>query len=476
MLLPRDAQELDPRYVGDAYGLKISRLIFASLVTIDPHTLEPIPDLAERIEATSPTSYRVTLRHGLRFDDGSALDASGVAATFRSVVDPPMASRYAPTFARLARVVALDTHTVSFELDGPHASFITDLELPVLRAEDAHVRIARPGDPAPIGAGPYRLSERADGRLLLEANPHWHGGKPRFPRVRMIVVTDDNTRALRLLAGAADLALNSVPPLLLPLFDKRDDFDLDSARGIGTTYIGVNTEAPLLRDVRVRRAIAHGIDRQLLIDRKLGGRAALATSFVPVGHWAHDPSATSYAYDPALARALLDEAGLSTRGHEPRARLSLRCGNDRFRYSLARAIAAMLREIGLEIDVRIAETASMLTDLDRGQFELTLLQMPELTEPHVLSWFFGRERIPGPGREGANRWRFSNLAFDAALEQGRVATTRSGRVASYREAQRLLATELPVIPLWHEDVVAIRSRRARGFATPRNGRFSTLAR
>jgi peptide/nickel transport system substrate-binding protein len=198
VLLPRDAQELDPRFVSDIYGHRLSRLIFASLMRIDPMTLEAVPDLAESVDVVSDTEYRVTLRPGLQFSDGSPLDSADVVSTFRSVVDPALHARYAPTYARIADVQALDATHVMFRLDGPHATFLTDLELPILRAEDAHRRIALAADPAPIGAGPYLLAKRQPGLIELVPNPRWYGGTPHVPDVRMLVVRDDNTRALRL--------------------------------------------------------------------------------------------------------------------------------------------------------------------------------------------------------------------------------------------------------------------------------------
>ncbi|HEX7478044.1 MAG TPA: ABC transporter substrate-binding protein [Polyangiales bacterium] len=477
VLLPRDVQELDPRFVSDAYGHKLSRLIFASLVGIDPQTLEAEPELAERIERVSDTEYRVTLRAGLRFSDGSALLADDVVATFASVVDPKLATRYASEYSRLTKVEALDDLTIRFVLSGPHATFLTDLELPIVRSQDAaHHIAALSGEPL-IGAGPYTLGERSHGRYELRANPYWLHGKPIFPQLRMLVVRDDNTRALRLLAGAADLALNAVPAGLLPLFVGRAGFEVRSAPGIGTTYLGVNTRAGPLRDVRVRRALAHAIDRQALVDAKLGGRAQLARTFVPPGHWAFDPQAAVYEFSPARARQLLEEAGFPTQPRDGvRLRLSLRCGSDRFRYSIARAIAAMLADVGIAIELRPSETATLISELDRGQFELTMLQVPEVIEPHVLSWFFGSSYIPGPGHEGANRWRYSNPVLDAAFERGRTTMDRAQRREAYAQVQRILASELPVIPLWHEDVVAVTSARARKFVAPRDGRFSTLAR
>lgn len=470
VLLPRDVQELDPRFTGDAYGLKVSRLLFASLVTIDPHTLEVREDLASDVQVVTAVHYRAILRPGLRFSDGSALDAHDVAATFRSVSDPRLGSRYAQTYARIERIEVEGPLAVSFHLGGPHATFLTDLELPIVRSEDAYRHMGKLGDSPPVGAGPYILDERRRGFMKLRANPHWTHGVPARPTVTLRVIRDDNTRALRLLAGAGDLVIDAVPPLLLPMFEESADFEVASAAGISTSYIGVNTTAGPLRDVRVRRALAMAIDRQTIIDAKLGSRARLARSWIPPGHWAESKSLAFIPHDPAGARALLAEAG-----YGDGVRLSLRCGSDRFRTSVARVLAAMWREVGIEVEVRPSEVATLIADLNRGRFELTTLQVPEVIEPHVLSWFFGGDRIPSADVEGANRWRLEDDALDAALERGRLSVVPAERKLAYEQVQAILFRQLPVIPLWHEDVVQVANHRAAAVVVPRNGRLGTLA-
>lgn len=478
VLLPRDVQELDPRLTGDAYGHKVSRLLFASLVTLNSETLAPELELAAGIDELDPITYRVRLREGLRFSDGSALDAEDVVATFAGVVDPELGSRYASTYRRIARMDIEDPLTVRFTLTGPHATFRTDLELPIVRAEDRARPLAQLGAALPAGSGPYVLEARREGRLRLGPNPHWHGGHAARPSIELLVVRDDNTRALRLLAGAGDVAINAVPPLLVPLFERERAFSVQSAPGAGMTYLGLNLEAPPLRDPRVRAALAHAIDRRALIAAKLGGRAQLASGFLPPGHWAESPF-PGRDYDPARARALLDAAGMrprpdGTRG--TRLRLTLRCGSDRARVSLARAIAAQLGAAGVAVEVRPSETATLLAALNRGQFEAALLQVPEVVEPHLLSWFFGSDHIPERGIEGANRWRLRSPALDAALEAGRLTTDRAARIAAYRTAHRVLHDELPVIPLWHEDVVVIAAARAGALDVSRLARFDPLSR
>jgi peptide/nickel transport system substrate-binding protein len=467
VILPREPDQLDPRFVGDAQGLKLTRLIHASLVRMDSETLLPVPDLAQSIEELSPTRYLVRLREGVRFSDGSTLDADDVVATFLALKDPKVQSRYLATYRRVARVEKLDSELVSFELREPHATFLTDLEVPVLRAEDAFL----PSDPEhpPIGAGPYELVSRTRSSVELHVNPYHSLAHSSPPHLRFMIMRDDNTRALRLLAGAGDLALNAVPPLLVPLFSHRADFQVRSAPGIGTTYLGVNLTHPVLRDVRVRRALAHALDRESLVRFKLNGRARTASGFVPPGHWAFSDDVAHYPFDRDEARRLLAEAGLAHK-----LSLTLRTGSDRFMVSMARALAAMLEDVGVSVEVRPSETATLLADLNRGRFEITLLTLPEVFEPHVLSWFFASDRIPEKGREGGNRFRYRSPELDRALELGRAHTDRPTRVAAYHEVQRIMARDLPAIPLWHEDVVAITSRRLADYRVPRDGRFGTL--
>ncbi len=473
VILPREPEQLDPRFVGDAYGLKLTRLLHASLVRLHPLTLEPIPDLAESVQMEGPTRYRVTLREGLAFADGSALDATDVIATFRGLVDARVKSRFMSTYARIRKLEAVSPRAVVFELDAPHATFLTDLEIPILRAEDALVP-ATPGR-LPVGAGPYRLHARQTGAIWLRENAHYHARPVIHPALQLLIIHDDNTRALRMLAGAGDLALNTIPHLLLPLFE-RPGFQIRSQPGVGTTYIGMNLDQRALHDLRVRQAIAYALDRDRLIAYKLFGRATLATSWIAPNHWAYAADTPRYDYDPRRACALLDEAGFAPGADGFRLALTLRTSSDRAVISLARALASMLRDVGIDLDVRPSEAATLLADLARGRFELTLMQIPEVIDPHTLSWFFASDRIPEPGkREGANRWRLRSPELDQALETGRAYPERAQRVEAYRQVQHLLARELPVIPLWHEDVVAVTSARLADFIVPRDGRFNTLA-
>ena len=283
VLLPSAPIEVDPRFVLDAQGLRVSRLIFSGLVSIDPYSLDVLPELAERIDVDpSGTRYTATLRAGLTFADGSALDAEDVRSTFESIRDPALGSRFAETYGRIERIETPDPLTIIFVIDGPHAPFMTDLELPIVRAEDrtTHLHLEA------VGSGPYALIAATERAMTLDGrSDYWRPVS--HPRLRLLVVRDESTRALRMLSGSADVAPFAIAPLLVPSFEEDARFEVVSAPGPGTAYLAFQTEAGPISSVLVRRALGHAIDRIALMRSKFGERAELACGFIPTAHWAH---------------------------------------------------------------------------------------------------------------------------------------------------------------------------------------------
>lgn len=470
VLIPGEPLEIDPRHVVDAQGLRVSRLIFSGLVAIDPMTLEPTPALAERIETSDDAlTYAVTLRAGLTFSDGSALDSDDVRATYESIELPSVGSRFADNYARIAHIETPDATHVIFTLRAPHAPFLTDLEMPIVRAEDAasHLHL---GDATLAGSGPYVLATRTPRVIDLDGRAEFHAGLPARAHLRFVVIHDENTRALRMLGGAGDLALASIPPLLVPMFEHDPRFVVRTAEGTGTVYLGIETEHGVLSDVRVRRAIAMALDRTSIAEGKYEGLATVAESWIPDSHWASDPDARVPSFDPEGARALLRDAGIAEGTS-----LVLRCSSDRTRVSTSHAIAAMLASVGLDVEVRPSETGILLADLDAGRFDLALMALPELFEPHTMARFFDSHSIPGEGG-GANRWRFRSQELDAALERGVSTLDLEARRRAYADVQRVLVRELPMVPIVHERVTLVASARAGIDAAPRDGRYAFLAR
>jgi peptide/nickel transport system substrate-binding protein len=269
---------------------------------------------------------------------------------------------------------------------------------------------------------------------------------------------------MRLLAGRADVAPNAISPVLLPALEERG-LRVRSVPGANLTYLLMqNDRAPFDR-VEVRHAIARAIDRERLVRTLLAGRAVVANGPLPPGHWAADPELHADGFDQQAARAVL--AGLQP--------VTLTTSTDRARVGIARALAQMLGDAGLSVQVVSLDLGVLLGRLDRGDFEIASLQLPELTEPNVLRWFFHPRGVPGEGGEGRNRARWRSRAAGELLDQASESTDPQTRRDRYRRFARLLLAEQPVVPLWHEDQVAVVSERAGSFSPSAEGRWLGLA-
>ncbi len=374
MLVSSDPETLDPRYVVDSAGMRTTRLIHAGLVRLDPDTLAPEPYAAKAWRWLDPLTLRVELRDGVRFHSGAPLRAADVVATLRAIGSPQVASRHARVIEAIAGAETDGDHALVVHLAHAHGTLLTDLELPVLRADQA----ASP--PAPDGTldglGPYAVARVERGDVLLA--PADTGLLPRPAHaLELRTVHDENARALRLQAGRADIAVNLVSPTLLPALAAQPGLAVTSRPGANLTYLVVQEERPPLGDARVRRAVSMAIDRAMLCATLFDGRAHPAGGLVAPASWAHADMAP-LAFDPAAARALLAEVG-AVGMH-----LSLLTSTDRLRGDVARVIAQELADAGLEVEVVPLELGTMIARLNAGDFDLASLTIPEMTEPNVL--------------------------------------------------------------------------------------------
>lgn len=473
MLVQSEPAHLDPRFPTDALSATLARLVYGSLLDVDPDTLLFRPALAQSFAHTDPTHVRVTLKPGTQFHDGTPLRASDVAASFLGLMDPAVGSPARSVAAQtLTDVRAISETEIEFVLREPSGIIALALAQPIVRAADARrpELVADPGNErAFVGTGPLRVVSLARNAWEFE-RVHRARGKP--DRLRFLTVKDANTMALRLLHNRADIA--EIKPELFPIFVGRERFSVANARGVACVYLPMRNDHRRLADRDVRRAIAHAIDRPSLVRGKFGGFAAQSTGILPPWHWAYEPDVARYAFDPARARALLDRAWPA---HErAQEALVFRCSNQRFALTTAAAIVEMLNAVGLRAELRPSELAVLLADFRAGRFDLGLLQAPDVSEPHILWTLFASAARPSAAnpRAGLNRWRFSHAAFDDAVDRGKRAIERDQRRAHYAQAQRILAEELPVVPLWHPDVVFAGAPRVQGLRSRGDSRFDTL--
>lgn len=525
LAVPTAARTLDPRVAVDAASTRLWRLVFAGLTRVESDGSVAL-ELAESLTPVArdadgePTAWQARLRPGLRFHDGTPVEAEDVVCTWRSVADPRLGSPVAGEFARrVARVHAVDRRTVRFDLVAPLATFGSDLILGIV----PRGACSRPDlrMPSLVGAGPFAVvdAERLDAVTLRRVVP---AGAPaldgRAQTLMVRAIADESSRALAVLGGGADVALG-LSPLVLDAIAARDEARVVTAPGIAFSYLGWNLRAPPLDDVRVRRALQLGLDRAGLVRTLLGGRGRVAAGMFAAGHWAAPPEIVAEAADLERARAMMDDAGLRPDDVGVRLRLRLLVPASRQRRREAEAIARALRAIAVEVDVRSLEIGAMLAELRAGRFDAFLLGLPEPLEPDYLGWMFhGSNRpelrdppwpTPPPPSEVAtafacdavlarararawvelagsalglhhargagNRTGLDDPLLDCLLDVGRHSGDRDLRARAYQAAARVLADRVPIVPLWHEDQAALVHRRVGPVQPDADGRLARWA-
>lgn len=481
VVLIEDAiRDVDPRFAVTNYDTKVSRLVCPGLTTVDSANLDPKLALAEAIEEVEPLVWEARLRRDAVFADTSPVTADDVVFTFSTVLDGDFGSLYHRGFSeRFERVVAVDERRVRFHLRKPVATLWSDLDFGILARKGADTK-GRYGDGKPLCAGAYLVDQREAERLLLRRNPNYWGPAAEMPKVEIRTVRDQSARTMMLAGGSADLVQNAIRVDLVGEVGERSRLKVESGPGAILTYLMMNNEHPVLRDPRVRRAIAHAVDRKTIVAAKFEGRAKLATGMLPASHWAYSGDVDRYDYDPERAKRLLDEAGYPDPdgdGGKPRLSLTYKTSANQFRLALARIIAAQLGEVGIAIEVRSFEFGTFFTDVKQGNFELASMQTAAITEPDYLYSYFHSSRIPSKADPNAgNRWRYRSQALDDLVGRGREVMDRDQRRPLYEEAQAILARDLPIVPLWHEDVIVVSNIDVSGYVILPSARFAGLTR
>lgn len=435
---------LDPRYATDAASERVNRLVYRPLVEFDTNS-RSVPALAAW-RNSDPTHYRFTLgQAGRKFHDGSPLTAADVAATYQSLLvlkDSP----HSAEFANIASVEAVDADTVDFTLHQPDAQFPARL---IIGIQPARL-IAQNHDFAhhPVGSGPLsfvswdrtlKLSRDSDQRAIV-----------------LEEVRDPTVRVLKLLRGEADLLQGDLPPELVAFLTHRGGVKVEDAAGSNFSYLGFNLQDPLLKDLRVRRAVALSIDRDTIIHHVLVGGSRAATAILPPEHWAGNPALSPYPYDPEQARALLIKAGVKLP-----LRLVYKTSTDAQRVRLATIIQGQMRKAGIELEIRSLDWGTFFDDVKHGKFQLYGLTWVGIRTPEIYRLAFHSQSIPPAG---ANRGRLQDVELDSLIDQ-----------QDWPRVTARAHEQLPYVPLWYEGQFAAMNAGISGYVPAPDGNWDGLA-
>ena len=473
-LIESSPTNLDPRIGTDAQSEHIQELLFDGLVVRDA-SFRVAPGLAERWDQPDPLTLIFHLHPDVHFSDGRPLTSRDVLWTLKSMRDGTIITPKGASYASVASIEAPGAQTVVLHLKYPDNFLLTNLSSGAMGI--VPYGSGRDFWQHPVGSGPFRfVSQEIDKEVVIERNPlSWQqdSSQGNIQRVRFAVVPDPITRALELRKGSADLESNSLLPDMLPVLAAEKHLAVESVGGTQVQYIAFNTIDPILRDVRVRQAVACAIDIPLILKTLQDGRARSAVSLLPQTHWAWTGNVARYDYDPSRAASLLDQAGYRPGRDGTRLHLTMKTSTDEGTRLLAATLQQQLAQVGIALDIRSFESATYIQDLTRGSFQIYALRWIGGNEqPDIFGYAFSTARIPP---KGANRGRYSNSRLDALLDDAGASTDQARRTSDYVQAQQILAQDLPAFNLWYKDSIVVHNRRLSGISISPSGSFEFLS-
>lgn len=435
---------LDPRYATDAASERVNRLLYQRLVEFDQAS-RVVPGLATW-DMPDSRHYRFHLHQpAASFHHGKPVTATDVKATYDSLLQLKN-SPHTAEFRHVTQIVTPDPQTIEFALSEPDPHFPARLIIGILPADQiaAHHDFAH----VPIGSGPFKF-ERWHSRLQLVRRSD---GLP----VYFDEVKDPNVRVLKLKRGEADLLQGDLPPELVKYLQKQTGITVQTGIGVNYSYLGLNTQAVFLRDVRVRRAIAHAIDTQAIIDKVMVGHSRQANAILPPEHYAGNAGLQAYGYQPALARQLLESAGVKLP-----LTLVYKTSTDAQRVRLATILQAQMQAAGIDLQIKSLDWGTFFADVQTGNFQMYGLTWVGIKTPEIYSKVFGSNNRPPAG---FNRGGYRDVVLDDLLQK-----------EEWPAITRRIHAQLPYIPLWYEGQFAAYRATIAAYQPAPDGNWDDLA-
>lgn len=460
----RDADTLDPANHRNRETETIIRNMYDGILTRDS-SMEIHPQIAESFEQVSPTVYDFRIRQGIKFHDGSDLTVEDVKFTLDRITQEGAMGdgQTSPRQSLMGPVESIEIvgdDTVRINLSEPWPILPAMLPFQEVVSKDFVEEVGTEGMATQVnGAGPFRLVEwRRGDSVIMERFDEYYGGAEGIPpvgaacveRVIFQVIPESASRVAALLSGDVHI-INELPPHSMNQVENNPDTEVMTANGTRSFFIAMNNEGEIFDDVRVRRAVAHAIDRDLIIDRILGGTATPIDGILSPDAFGKNRDLPGYDYDPERTQELLAEAGypdgievtLDTEGA--------------FR-DTAEAIASMLTNAGIETRVSVGE-GTLLTQKWRTEGD------PKEGDMYLTSWGNGSLDPNGifvpthRSHDRGNSAGYANPELDALLDEADLETDRERRAELYREAEAMAAEDAPYVYLWvPQDIYGVSAR------------------
>jgi peptide/nickel transport system substrate-binding protein len=429
---------LDPQVTSATLAFQVNKSLYDTLVEPDDGG-KLVPGLAESWTVSSDgLTWTFKLRPGVKFHHGKTLDSGDVKATLERILDPATRSPKRSDFSAIRTVEAVDPLTVRIVLSERFAPFLASLGQgwgAILPAD----LIARKHDFAarPTGTGPFTVGEwqRDSFIRLARFDGYWIKGQPRMKEVLIRFVPESAVKVAGLLSGEFD-AVDLVQPLDLPRVRANPNVKVITQVTSLINVVAVNNSRSSLRDVRVRRALWHAIDRRQVLKTAYSEESIVSNVFMDRTSPYYVDMLDPYPYDPDRAKKLLAEAG-----HASGLTLDLALPQPYPSHIEAgQLVQGMLAKAGVTARTRVVEWGFWLSRVySGGEYDLTIIGHTGKLDPDG--------RLAGFGDPTRNYVRYQNQKVEDLVLAGRITTTPDLRKRIYTEALKLMTDDAMLIPL-----------------------------
>lgn len=471
-----DADTIDPANHRKRETETIIRNMYDGLVTRDS-TMTVVPELAEAITQVSPTEYDLKIRKGVKFHDGSEMTVEDVKFTLDRVTkDGGMgADVTSPRQGLMGPVASVDIvaeDTVRITLKEPWPILPAMLPNQQIVSKAWVESLGNEGvATAENGTGPFKLAEwRKGDAIIMERFDDYYGGAPDIApvgkacvdRVIFKIIPESASRVAALLAGDVDI-INELPPFSVAQVQNAPNTDVLTVNGTRSFFIAMNMQGEYFDDPKVREAAAHAIDKDLIIDKILGGNAARIDGILsPDAFGASE--LPRYDYDPAKAKALLAEAGFPDG-------IEVTMDVEGAFKDTAEAVASLLTKAGIHTKVVVGEGAQLSS-------KWRTKGAPKSGDMYFTSWgngsldpfdiFTPTHRTNDRGNSAG----YANAELDALLDAAAVEMDTAKRAAMYHDAEMMINADIPYLYLWvPQDIYGV-SKRLKGWTPSADSRIN----
>lgn len=437
-----DPGVLDPGTQWGVGSIIIYRNIFDQLLRRDPATRKIGPGVATSWKSITPTTWRLTIRQGIKFTDGAPLTADDVAFSLTRILNPALKSAQYANYAEV-QTASAEGNTVTITTKTPYPlllQYLTILSVVpkayVTEHGDAYFNLH------PIGSGPYMLGSWNQGATVtLIRNPSYWDKPGVFAEVEYRVVTNDATRVADLQSGVADLALSLTPDDITTLKSSNSL----KALVVPSEFVQLlffNTYQPPTDSLQVRRALGYALDIPLLLKTVLKGFGRPVREPLSPVVFGYNPSERGATYDPAKARQLLQEAHYNG---TPLVMLASAFMNP----NLVQAIQSELADAGLKVDIQNVPGPTYLLKVQSPQHNWGNLTL--------LGWSCSCGDAGGllyPLFYSKSLWSsWSNPEFDAHIAAAESTLLEQRRKAEFNRALEIIAQQVPAIGMYQQESI-----------------------